>query len=103
MNPDIEARLDGYGRLVLTCNEREYARLRDLVCEEAAVRPIIDALPGDKTIGVVVIAASVGGEQLRKVPRWLELVPCLLAGCVSGVATIVGFVVITQWIMRQLA
>src|SRR5262249_50191191 len=104
MNAGIEHRLDKtYGRLVLTCGEREFARLRDLVCDEAAVSDGIGGPPVIQGVRTVVVSlASAGREQAREGPRWWELVPCLVAGCISGVAIIVGYVVMVQWIMRYL-
>jgi hypothetical protein len=101
MASGIEARYE-YGALQLTCDEEAFARIRGHILAEPTVA---EAVGGSaEPLGVRFI--SVGMPPVENTPRspgWLALIPVIVATGLSGVALIVGYVTIAQWLMRLIA
>jgi hypothetical protein len=99
MSQEIKIQLDQRsGILDLICGEAQFNRLRDLVTDEAAVGGQIDVPPTDGVRVIMLRLASAKTKQLRMRPPWV----CRLAAYFSLAATIVGYAVMVQWIMRWL-
>ncbi len=92
-----------YDGLRLTCDEERFARLRDLICKEAAVALAKDGRvsenPGIKFISI----RRPSDDSASGGAGWLGLVPAVVAGCLSSAVSVVGVVTIVGWLMRLVA
>jgi hypothetical protein len=103
MENGVEARFAS-GGLFLTCDEEAFARLRAYIAAEPSVakatRGAIES-PGVRFISVRQPSPESGTGPAR--PGLLTLIPAVIGSCISGVALVVGFVTIAQWLMRLAA
>jgi hypothetical protein len=88
-----------YGGMSLTCDDATLARLYEHICHEASVSEVLGQTP--RASGVRFILVRPPTTESRG-PRWIELIPTILASCVSGAVFVVGFVTIIQWAVRHL-
>lgn len=91
-------RAEKYEVLVLTCDPATVVRLGSLVCQDLG----IDA--PSENIRSVWIGPPPSPDRPRKSAWWwINAVGCVIASGFSGLAMIVGYVVVFRWIMRRLA
>jgi hypothetical protein len=95
----IEVRFE-YGGMNLICDDAALARLREHICGEASVA---EAIAGASEASNVRFISVRPPALASRGPSWLELVPTILASCLSGVVFVVGLVTVIRWIMQQLA
>jgi hypothetical protein len=88
-----------YGGMSLICDDAALARLYEHICQEASVSEVLGQAP--RASGVRFISVGPPAHASRG-PGWIELIPTMLATCVSGVVFVVGFVTIIQWAVRHL-
>jgi hypothetical protein len=85
-----------YGGMSLICDDAALARLYEHICQEATVSELLGQVP--RASGVRFISVGPPTPPSRG-PRWIELIPTILASCVSGVVFVVGFVTIIRWVV----
>jgi hypothetical protein len=98
MGNGIEVRFE-YGGMSLICDDAALARLREHICGEASVAEVIGGAPAASSVRFISVLPP---EPASRGPSWIELVPTILASCLSGVIFIVGLVTMIRWAMRQL-
>jgi hypothetical protein len=99
MRDGIEVRFE-YGGMRLTCDDAEFARLREYICGEASVaEAIVGALEVSRVRFISIDLPAPPSQG----PSWLALAPTILASVLSSVVFIVGLVTIVRWAIRQLA
>jgi hypothetical protein len=100
MDNGIEVRFE-YGGMTLICDDEAFVRVRHLIVTEATVADAI-ARRSDASSVRFIRVHQASAESPPQGPRWIELVPAILASCFSGVVFVVEFVTIVKWVMRQL-
>ena len=98
MASGIDVRFE-YGGMSLICDDAALARLYEHICQEASVTEVLGQTP--RAGGVRFISVRTPAPASRG-PRWIELVPTILASCVSGMVWVVGLVTVIQWAARHL-
>jgi hypothetical protein len=101
MDNGIEVRFE-YEGMTLVCDDEAFVRVRDIIVTEATVADAIARRPDESSVRFISVRQA-SAESTSQGPRWIELVPTILASCFSGVVFIVGLVTIVQWVMRQLS
>jgi hypothetical protein len=99
MGNGIEVRFE-YGGMNLICDDAALARLREHICGEASVAEAVGGASEASSVRFISVRPPAPASQGHS---WLELVPTILAGCLSSVVFIVGLVTIIRWVMKQLA
>jgi hypothetical protein len=88
-----------YGGLTLTCREKAFARVSSHILAEPSVAKMVANLPGRDDVRFVSVRMP-PVEHTSWTPGWLAVIPTIVAGALSGVALIVGYVTIAQWLLR---
>jgi hypothetical protein len=88
-----------YGGMSLICDDAALARLYEHICQEASVSEVLGQIP--RASGVRFISVGLPAPAPRG-SRLIELIPTILATCVSGVVFVVGCVTIVQLALRHL-
>jgi hypothetical protein len=101
MDNGIEVRFE-YEGMTLVCDDEAFVRIRNLIAAEATLADAIARRPDASSVRFIRVHQA-SAESTPQGPRWIELVPAILASCLSDVVFIVGLVTIVQWVMRQLA
>jgi hypothetical protein len=91
-----------YGGLRLTCDEPTFARIRIHILSEPTVAEAVgDSAESDGVQYIMVGRLPV--ENNSRGSRWLAVFAGIIASGFSGVALIVGFITIVQWLRRLIA
>jgi hypothetical protein len=100
MTKDVQGKFQ-YGGLTLTCDESTFARLRNNICELAAVSAILGDSNAISQIRFITIrSASLNDDVTPSRPAWFLILLQTIAICLSGLATIIGFATIAQWLIQ---
>ena len=98
MASGVEAR-SAYGGLMLSCDAEAFALIRGHILSEPSVAEAIGH--SHDSLGMRFISVRTSAiEDTPGGPGWLALLPTVVAGGLSGVALIVGYVAIIRWLLR---
>ena len=90
-------RAEKYEVLLLTCDPTTVVRLGALVCQDLG----IDG-PSEHIRSVRIAPPKNDDRPQKNAWWWINAGACVIASSFSGLAMIVGYVVVFQWIMRRL-
>ncbi len=101
MGNGIEVRFK-YGGTNVICDDAALARLREHICSEASVAEAIGNA-SEATGARFITVRPPADQSASKGPGWYAVIATVVAGSVSGVVYVVGFVTIIRWAMRLVA
>ena len=101
MTSDIEMR-QSYGGVTLTCDEVSFIRLFDKVCTDSSIASAMKDSIDRNTIQFLALRRRSVTAPSRQ-PSWLLWVPAIIAGGISAVAFILGYMAIFRWLLKLIA